>query len=415
MRLRTVNELRFVSDNAGIIAFDAPEFMGRETWLFIEGPGYGVPPDGFGYRGVRITPQPGATLKIEVRREQVAKRLGRLTGAGLFGEAQRFGEFSEWTESGVLGSDSVQIARYRDRVYWLWGDTNLSHYPLGRFHMTGATTEGAPIGETAPPVRPRFRYWRGDDGLPRNTSEMPGSGPTWVSGFVALPDAAGRERLVGTYVKIQAPLTEYEIGLCVWDDDRNRFVGHRVLWERGTGEPRPVVPDGHPAFWMNEQGERELLLGDPFPRLRLPANFESWNDPTQWIPIEARESATRRDGGGSVRAHRGSIAWSAYREKWVTVFTELGGTPSHLGELWYAEAATPFGPWINAIRVVSHENYTVYNPRIHAETRDPASPVLLFEATYTKSFANRPHPTARQDYNQVLYRLDLDDPAFRFD
>jgi len=37
--------------------------------------------------------------------------------------------------------------------------------------------------------------------------------------------------------------------------------------------------------------------------------------------------------------------------------------------------------------------------------------VLLFEGTYTMQFADRPVPTARYDYNQILYRLDLDDPA----
>ncbi|MBQ8111854.1 MAG: hypothetical protein IJ146_01485, partial [Kiritimatiellae bacterium] len=53
---------------------------------------------------------------------------------------------------------------------------------------------------------------------------------------------------------------------------------------------------------------------------------------------------------------------------------------------------------------------TFYNPVIHMEGRDPKSPVLLFEGTYTSSFADRPPKTPRWDYTQVLYRLDLDDP-----
>jgi hypothetical protein len=27
------------------------------------------------------------------------------------------------------------------------------------------------------------------------------------------------------------------------------------------------------------------------------------------------------------------------------------------------------------------------------------------------AFADKPHPTPRYDYNQIIYRLDLDDPA----
>jgi hypothetical protein len=62
------------------------------------------------------------------------------------------------------------------------------------------------------------------------------------------------------------------------------------------------------------------------------------------------------------------------------------------------------------VKVLSHDNYTFYNPRLHAELTDAKSPVLLFEGTYTTSFADRPQPTPRYDYNQMLYRLDLDDP-----
>ena len=89
VELRTVHNVRFVSDNAGVIAFDLPELMGVETWFFVEGHGYGVPKDGFGYRGVRLTPETGGRLTVKVRRQLPARRLGRITGAGLFGESQK--------------------------------------------------------------------------------------------------------------------------------------------------------------------------------------------------------------------------------------------------------------------------------------------------------------------------------------
>ena len=44
----------------------------------------GAAADGFGMRGVRFTPQAGGTYTIKVQRGNLAKRLGRLTGAGLF-------------------------------------------------------------------------------------------------------------------------------------------------------------------------------------------------------------------------------------------------------------------------------------------------------------------------------------------
>src|SRR5262245_38281056 len=89
VELRTNHQVRFVSDNAGVIAFDLPELMGRETWFDVIGHGYEAPKDGFGFKGVRLTPEPGKTLKVEVRRTILAKRLGRSTGAGLFAESQK--------------------------------------------------------------------------------------------------------------------------------------------------------------------------------------------------------------------------------------------------------------------------------------------------------------------------------------
>ena len=48
VELRTTHQVRFVTDNAGVIAFDLPELMGRECWFDVIGHGYEVPPDGFG-------------------------------------------------------------------------------------------------------------------------------------------------------------------------------------------------------------------------------------------------------------------------------------------------------------------------------------------------------------------------------
>jgi hypothetical protein len=112
----------------------------------------------------------------------------------------------------------------------------------------------------------------------------------------------------------------------------------------------------------------------------------------------------------AIKPASGSIAWNQFRRRWVTVFLQGLGLFSMSGEIWYAEAASPYGPWGPAVKILSHKNYTFYNPRIHPEFTAEDSPVLLFEGTYTQAFANLPEPTPRYDYNQILYRLDLDDP-----
>jgi hypothetical protein len=412
VELRTTHHARFVTDNAGVIAFDLPELMGRQTWFQVIGHGYEVPADGFGQRGVRLKPEPGEALRIEVTRTIVARRLGRITGGGIFAESQRLGRELDWRESGILGCDSVQNAVHRGKLFWAWGDTIVPHYPLGIFHMTSAATALRPLETFEPPLRLRLDYFTDDRGLPRGVAQMPGSGPTWLTGYVSLRDKTGTPRLVASYAKIRPPMDAYRWGLCVWNDDTSTFEPFRVVWEKSdaAAEP-PPLPQGHPTFWKDQRGEQWVLYGDPLPTLRHPATFEAWQDASTWEAIEPQETFVSGNDGTAVRPHSGSIAWSPWRQRWVTVFMQFLGKPNAFGELWYAEADQPTGPWGPAVKVLSHDNYTFYNPRLHPEFTPEDSSVLIFEGTFTTLFTEGSQPTPRHDYNQVLYRLDLDDPA----
>jgi hypothetical protein len=413
VELRTTHHVRFVSDNAGVIAFDAPELMGRETWFEVHGHGYEIPKDGFGYRGVRLKPEPGKTLRVEVQRRIIAKRLGRIAGAGMFAESQKLGQELDWRETGVLGCDSVQNAVHHGKMFWLWGDTTLAHYPLGIFDSTSATSAIQPLPSFEPPVRLKLDYFTNEKGQPRAVAKMSGSGPTWITAYVSLPDKTGTPRLVASYSKIIPPLEAYEFGLCVWNETTANFEPLRVVWTKSEQTPkRPPAPEGHPVLWKDEAGREWVLFGDPFPRLRCPATFEAWQNSNTWEVLTPQATLLSADGK-TVKPHSGSIAWNAWRQRWVAVFMEAFGKPSVFGELWYAEAPAPTGPWGTAVKILSHDNYTFYNPRLHPEFTPTNSPVLLFEGTYTMTFADRPHPTPRYDYNQMLYRLDLDDPQLR--
>ena len=410
VELRTTHNVRFVSDNAGMIAFDLPELMNQQTWFHVDGHGYGVAKDGFGYRGVKLKPRPGESVTIKVKRELPAKRLGRITGGGLFAESQKLGEATDWTEQQILGCDSVQNCVHNGKLHWGWGDTVLAHYPLGRFHMIGATTGPQPLSSFQPPIRLRYEYVTDESGVPRNIAKLPGDGPTWLNGYASLPDRYGNNHLVATYSKINPPLSVYEHGLCEWNEKTRRFNKLAMLWERkGKSDQPTLVPHGHSVLWTDDDGKQWVLFGDPFPTLKCPATFEQWSRPASWQPIKPQESVSARDSNQQIRPHRGAIAWNEYRKKWVTVFTQLYGDNSALGEIWYAESDSPLGPWRDAVKVVTHNEYTFYNPQLHPHFTPVGSPILLFEATFTHTFSETQDPAPRCDYNQVLYRLDLDE------
>ncbi len=269
VELRTTDEQRFVSDNAGVIALDAPEMFGRETFFHIKGHGYEVDSDGFGYRGVRVTPQPGQSLTVQVNRKHIARRMGRLTGNGLLAESQKTGLRMDARESPLVGCDSVQLVPHDGKWLWCWGDTQLAFYPLGNFHMTGALTPGRPILQDQPPIEPQYEYLLNDKGRPRGMAPMPGKGPTWLTGFASLPDARGKQHLVATYRKIEGMLTTHEIGLCEWDEVIGQFKSLRKLWSKSDGMPEPtLLPVGHAVIYKSPENDRAaLLMGDPLPSL----------------------------------------------------------------------------------------------------------------------------------------------------
>jgi hypothetical protein len=410
VELRTTNQVRFVSDNAGVIALTLPDRMHRETWFHVVGHGYQVPADGFGMRGVRLTPRPNETLTVEVERTAIARRIGRLTGGGLFAESQQLGEFQDWQESPLVGCDSVQLVIFGDRAFWNWGDTSVARYPLGNFHMTGATSGLDLFSSCEPPLRPTFDYFLNDKGSPRPMAPIDGPGPTWLTGFAVLPDMEGQDHLVACYRKIRPPLTTYEIGLCEWHEQQREFVATARLWhEASNSAPPSHVAEGHSVAWSDAQGQQWRLFGNPLPQLRCRNHYEAWRDTATWEPLQPQTEIPSADGKSAVTPHSGSIGWNAFRQRWVTVFVQKFGSPSAFGEVWYAEADSPLGPWGPAVKVLSHENYTFYNPRLHAELSPAGSAILLFEGTYSQEFANHPAPTPRYDYNQILYRLDLDD------
>ena len=414
VELRTTHHARFVSDNAGNIAFDLPELMGRETWFDVKADGYEVKPDGFGMRGVRLRPEPGKSLRVEVRRTAIAQRIGRLTGAGLFAESQKLGRDVDWRESDIVGQDSVQNEVHRGKLLWFWGDTTLAKYPLGIFDGTGATTAVQPLKQLEPPLKLQLDYFTNSTGTPRGIAPMPGSGPTWVTGVASVPDKSGVPHLVCAYMKIKGMLEAYEWSLAVWNEEKNVFEQLKPVWTKSDTTPKaPPIPEGHPVLWKDAAGKKEwLLFGNPFPTLRCQATFEAWQDAKTW-EVLTPQASLRGANGETVKPHSGSIAWHPGRKRWVTVFMQSFGKPSVFGELWYAEADAPTGPWGTAVKVLSHENYTFYNPRLHIEFTPEGSPHLFFEGTYTTQFANKPVATPRYDYNQILYRLDLNDAALK--
>lgn len=461
VELRTVHEVRYVTDSAGVAAVSEPGLMGRSVFFHVRSHGYEFPRDGFGYRGRALTPVEGGAATLKVTRLNIAERLYRVTGAGIYRDSVLVGKPAPIREpllnAQVLGQDSVLMTPYRGKLAWFWGDTNRPGYPLGNFHTPGATSEPPGRGGLDPEVGVDLTYHVDDTGFARPTAELPGAGPTWLGGLASFRDESGRERLVAGYAKIRPPMETYERGLVAFDPDRARF-------EKVATFPldAPLYPGGH-TLKRSEDGGEFLYYTTPFPLTRVRARLADLSDPARYEAFTCLKPGSRLDRpefdrgpdgalryawradtpavgpgeqarfvrqgklqageallalrdvetGKPVTAHAGTVAWNAHRGRWVLIANESFGSASLLGEIWFAEADTPLGPWAYARKVVTHDRYSFYNPKHHPEFDKDGGRVIYFEGTYSVTFSGNTDPTPRYDYNQVLYRLELTDPRLR--
>jgi hypothetical protein len=457
VELRTVNNLRFVTDSAGVVALDEPDLMGQTVFFSVHSHGYEFPKDGFGFAGKALKVTPGGSARLSIKRLNVAERLYRVTGGGVYRDSVLAGRpvpvRHPLLNGQVLGSDSVVNALYRGKLYWFWGDTNRPGYPLGNFHASGATSRLPADGGLDPETGVDLDYFTDESGFARPMAPMPGEGPTWLSGPVVLRDRAGRERMFAPYVKVRNQLDVYEHGLAEFSDERERFE-KVVTFPEGA----PAYPSGHP-FRHTDGGVEFVYFATPYPLVRVRAepeqlsdlrNYEvftcllpsggdgkpridrgddgavrySWRKgappltPTEQARLvktgvlragERLQALRDADTGETVLAHAGSVSWNAFRRRWVMITVQTMGR-SFLGEVWYAEADTPLGPWVYARKVVTHDRYSFYNPKQHPYFDKENGRVIFFEGTYSATFSGNPDPTPRYDYNQVMYKLDLADP-----
>lgn len=456
VELRTVNDIRLFTDNNGLVAFDEPGLMDRDVFFHVSSHGYSFPKDGFGIVGKKLRPVYGGSATLVMKRVNIAERLYRLTGAGLYRDTVLLGRESPIQEpllnGQVMGSDSVFCTLYRDRLYWVWGDTNRPSYPLGTFQAPGATSSLPAAGGLDPFLGINFTYFLASDGFVKGLAAMPGDGPTWITALVTLPDEKNVPRLYASYQKIKPPLTVYRRGLAVFNDDTRQFD-----YIKDIPMDAPLFPVGHPLS-LEDQGNRYVAFAHPYALVRVPATSEGFLDPAgyegftplkygstlknpiverdhdgmasyawrrgvlpigpgeqeQFInngilkreetPFQLTDAAT----GNAIRAHGGSVNWNEHRKCWIAITVQLMGS-SMLGEVWYAEAPTPTGPWKKGVKILTHNKYSFYNPKHHPYFDQAGGRYIFFEGTYTAEFSGNTDPTPRYNYNQIMYRLDLED------
>jgi len=442
----TIDNVVVVSDNAGFVSIPVNVRLGTQYYLHVMSPGYDLPADGFGYRGIHLKVSKDIHT-VRLRRTNIAQRSGRVTGLGKYIHGQSLGKIREFAEQPLTGMDSVQSASINGKHYVFYGDTNWTGYPLGNFK----TTNGIATRQTILPNCPYTVNFSIDgQGNAASSIDQVGTaqGVVWLSGVVTVDG-----EIYGYANHRRSLAIQLAHAHVRWNPISKKFVDFTRLADESWRHL-----DGHPIRF-NENDRDFLLFGHAIPNLRVPASkhalqseasYETftcilpngdvakdtdgnpiWRWRNDGRPIDAeREAALIKSGqlkrsqcrflmyevgtGRTVIPHRGSVRWNAYRKRWILVFTAINEPDSNLGEVFLASGASPYGPWTPSIKIASHPKYSFYNPVQHTWLDQKDGRLITIEGTYTQTFSGNTVATPQYEYNQLTYQVDLSDARLGF-
>jgi len=452
VELKTTNKVRYYTDSNGIVAFFEPDLMDREVFFYIKSHGYEFTNRSDEDDGATLKVTRGGSVVLKIKRLNIAERLYRVTGEGIYRDSVLVGHpvpIKEPLLNGqVMGQDSVVVTPYKGRLFWTWGDTfGPAHF---NGNSSGATSELPGKGGLDPSVGVDLKYFVNESGFSKGMCPLPDPGLVWIFWMVTLPDEKGTERLIASYSRIKNLDEAHERVIGVFNDKTESFerlarmdvslkeptlAGHpfrassagedyfyfagRRLFTRIKADLKylsdPKTYEEFTPLVLGSRYDKETSKLDRGPDGRLiyawKANTDAVNYKRQKELIAARKMKPEEalwqlrdiDTGEAIVNEAASLFWNDFRQRWVMLVEKDG-------QVWYAEGDTFVGPWVYAKKIVTHDRYSFYNVTQHPYFDQDGGRLIYFESTYTDAFANPKDVTPRYNYNQIMYRLALDDP-----
>ncbi|GAB4275085.1 MAG: hypothetical protein Kow0029_15940 [Candidatus Rifleibacteriota bacterium] len=461
VELELENGLKLISDNDGFITLFAPDLEGKTARFKITGNGYSTGQrDFWGEESFTTTIQAGKFEKCYLKRTQLAQRLYRITGASrynhtiLAGKKPRF-ETSDLLPGGVIGQDSVITVPWKNRLWNFYGDT----LGLSGFNFS-ASCARLPFSDKMhpsfdPDIGLPLEYLVDENGFAKKMIETGKKGFTWIEYVLPVKLFANSKSksLLARYVLHSSLEKAEEAGFALFQESEGSFrivkrfktsKGHKCThpvpifigserryllfpWEMTGVEYSEIVNEQEHFFYtcfrkMDSKAKRTkgfLLNGEKcyIERDSKGRAIYSWRkggvaasslfqqillqkgvmteDDVLFAPLEI-------DSGKRIARFDGSIAYNSFKGCWICI--SQGIKP---GDIIYAEADTPTGPWGFARKVSEFKRYNLYNPAQHPWFAQENDRFIYYEGTYTNFFSDSPGKNPEADYNQVMFKLDL--------
>jgi hypothetical protein len=468
VKVETLNSAQYWADNNGIVAFNEPDLMNQKVWFTVESHGYLCESAPMGFKGIVLDLKPGGSAVVPMRRINVAQRLYRMTGSGMYRDSILLGDkvppIPEPGKVPVLGQDGGDMVLFKGRYHWLWGDTLITRFPLGVFQGTSAISDLPGNGGLDPDKGVALHYLRKNDGELRpmiNLKLEPGK-PYWYHRMRVVKDEKGDEHFLTDYARVDGAMKVLERGLLEYSEKTGllefvaKYPDHPIFVTEGGGTT---------VFRHTVKGREYFYHSGPFPVVRYPADYPSQPDMTTREAFTCLKEGSRYDGspaqidrggdgmlrwgwkkntspitqpqmdqflkagamkdqerwysiqdidsGKPVVYHQGSVYWNPYRNCWISIFAQMMGE-TLVGEVWYAEADTPQGPWLYAKKIITH-NWpghvcSFYVPAQLQEFDKNGGQTVYLKGSFSADFGDLKTATPRHNYNIMVYKLELDDP-----
>ena len=315
IELRTTPDQTYVTDSNGFVAIDDPVLMGREVFFHVRGHGYEHGKDYFGYRGKSFKVAPGNEVQLKIKRLNIAQRLYRITGAGIYRDSVLLGKDvpidRPLLNAEVCGQDTVMAVVKGDRIHWFWGDTDRLRYPLGQFNTSGAVSRLPRTGGLDPARGVNLDYIVDDSGFSRPMFKRENGILIWVHGVFTIKDESGAMRIVTHYSRRKSLEEQLSHGIAVLNESTNlfepiaQFANDDQLHPRGQAF-RVTDDEANPA-------SDYIYFASPYAIVRVPARWDAIQDPAQY---EAFQS------GETIGARSPSRKFAASRQRFVVVCLE---------------------------------------------------------------------------------------------
>lgn len=462
IQLETTNGARYYTDSNGFVSFYDPGVMDQDVFFLISGHGYVFPKSSMGSVGERVTVRSGETKVFEVDRVNIAERLYRITGQGIYRHSLALGETSPIDKpilnAKVAKQDSAQVIQYNDELYWFWGDTLVTNDTDEKVRVTGAISKLPGKGGLEPDKGVNLEYFTDNGVVKELVPNLPDGAPKVSISSLLTTKKDGKEVLLAGFVSYSSDDKIVSRGLLQFNDSKKEFELVKVFDE----DEKVRYPEGK-AFLFTDNGKEYWVFCNPYPVMRVENNYNSIINQSQYeafSPLEKgeavntgdfRKNKIERDSKDNivwgwkkdtapiaqdqesrlirlklitesdktyyqfknvetdvaVTLKSASVHWNEYKNCWVMIAQSKQGNKL-LGDIYYSEADTPMGPWEKGKVIVSHNDYGFNDPIVHPYFSEDNGRIIYFEGNYSNE-SHSTKPTAYYDNNQIMYRLNLED------